>query len=103
MKEVLRLIDGTEKEFTIQPLRWNEVKEIKRKYIKIDEIIPEGNGIKAMRGNFDYEGLSQEVLNKCLLGERKEDIDLFEVDRVYNKYFEKYFNPNTQRDYEKKL
>jgi len=102
VKELLKLIDGTEKEFTIQPLRWQVVKNLKSKFIKIDEIVPEGNGIKAMRGNFDYEGLSGEVISKCILGERSEDIDAFEVDRIYNKYFAKYFNPNHQDNAEKK-
>jgi len=102
-KEKLKLINEEEVEADIMLPGWRLVKQIKRKYMVITKIVPEGNGIKSMEGTFDFEGISEEVFDKCVKCPNKEDVDALELDRVYNKYFDKYFNPNNLGDDSKKL
>jgi len=102
-KEVLKL-EGSEDTVNaeVQLLGWRLVKQLKRKYMVVNKIVPEGNGIKAMEGIFDFEGISEEVFDKKVKCDRKEEVDALEVDRVYNKYYAKYFNPNHETGDEEK-
>lgn len=97
-KENLRINkpDGTVEtvEANIMLLGWRQVKKLKRKYLVVNRIVPEGTGIKAMEGVFDYEGISEEAFDIGVKCNNKEEVDPFEIDRIYNKYYAKYFNPN---------
>ena len=62
-KEELLKIDGEKVEAEITLPSWRLVKQLKRKFMVVNKIVPEGNGIKSMEGVFDFEGISEEVFD----------------------------------------
>ena len=101
MEEVIKvkLVTGEEVEAVVKPLLWREVKELRRKFIKVNKLNPQTN---EMEGNFDFEGLSEACILRGVKCDRLNELDPLEADRIYNKYYAKYFNPNLEGDAEKK-
>ena len=97
--EELKIEDSTDTVIAeIRPLGWRLISQLKQKFMKINEIVPEGDGIKSMRGDFNFEGIAEASFDKGVKCERKEEVDSLEMNRVYNKYYSKYFNPNHQEE-----
>jgi len=97
-KEIVKDIEGKEIEVEVMVLGFRLVKQLKAKYLKVDKIVPEGNGVKSMEGTFDYESLSAEAIEKGVKGINMDHLDPLEGDRIYNKYYAKYFNPNNTEE-----
>lgn len=87
-------MDGESMNAKVYKLDVFAVKTLKAKYMRINKIVPEGNGIKSMEGVFDFESLSLAVLEKGLDRNVLSELDPEEADDIYNKYYAKYFNPN---------
>ena len=105
-KELVKFLDGTEKEIELGLLVISKLKRLKALYLKVHKIVPETSSdgkqtIKAMEGTFDYETLSLEIVKEAI---KPLNIDLLmpgEEDRIYNKHYARYVNP-TKSEEEKK-
>lgn len=100
--ETVKFIDGSEKEISMGIVVITKIKELKSKYLKIHKVTPDGNsGIKTMEGNFDYEMLSLEIVKGGIAPVKIDDLDPNECDRLYNKYYARYVNPQTSKEEKK--
>lgn len=107
-KEMVKFLDGTEKEIELGLLVISQLKRLKALYLKVHKIVPEvgpdgKQTIKAMEGTFDYETLSLEIVKGAI---KPLNIDLLmpgEEDRIYNKHYAKYVNPGNSEEEKKSL
>lgn len=104
-KDTIKLVDGTKKDVKLRPIGLRLAKQLKSKYLKVEKIVPEGKkGIKSMEGVFDFEMLSYDVIEEALKDEGldMDKVDTLDADRIYNTYYSRIFNPQTNEELEKK-
>ena len=101
-KEEVLFNNGEKKEITINRISNRKIKSLKALYMKVRKIVPEGTtGIKSLEGDFDFETLSFKLVEEGIKPIDYDELDYDECDRIYNKYFARYAQPQKSEEEKK--
>ena len=98
-RDKVKLCDESEKEILIKQVNVKAYKRIKALYTKIEEMDVEDDmkSVKTLRGVFDFENMSMDVLETFTEGCNWENVLATEGDRIFNKYFAHIFMPQKKK------